>query len=30
MACILVEGELPFLPRDCQWLLPVALVKYDI
>ena len=30
MACILVEGELPFLPRDCQGRLPVALVKYDI
>ena len=29
-ACILVERELPFLPRDCQGRLPVAWVKYDI
>ena len=27
---ILVEGGLPFLPRDCQRRLPVAWVKYDI
>ena len=30
MAYILVERGLPFLPRDCQGRLPVALVKYDI
>ena len=28
MACILVERELPFLPRDCQGRLPVGWVKY--
>ena len=30
MAYILVERGLPFLPRDCQWRLPVAWVKYGI